>query len=449
MSTGAPLTVDDLAGEFDTVVVCTPDVSGRLLGRRLTLDAFLRAVDRGVDMCTSAFAWDVVQDPMGMVGRLEWAGFHTGWHDVRLSADLSTLRPAGWLDRTAICMADALEVADGSPVAVAPRTILRRQVDALAADGFSALAGTELEFYLFLGTPEENRAGGHSALRPTTLQPADYSILQGDRYEAFFADLRRRLAASGIEAEAAQGEWGLGQWEMTLRRQDPLTMADHHAIYKLVVRYVAAAHGMTATFMARPHTDQPGSSGHVHLSLWRDGGTEPAFADEGVLRAALGGAIAHVPELLAWYAPTVNSYKRLAQQDFAGWGVTWGVDNRTTSFRLLGHHPDERRFEFRLPGADVNPHLALAALLASVRDGVARGLDPGEPVTGNAYELVPEASLPRHLGEAADRFASSPWVREVLGGDVVDHYATHAAAEVDAWLTAVTDWERQRYLDLI
>ena len=446
MSTAA-LAVDDLAGEYDTVVVCTPDVQGRLAGRRLTVDAFRRAADRGVDMCTAAFSWDIAQDPMGMIGRLDWAGFHTGWHDIRLEADLSTLRPAAWLDGTAICLADVVVEGDGSPVAVAPRSILRRQVDALADDGFTALTGTELELYVYLGPPDDNRAAGHSDLRPTTLQPADYAIGQGDRLEPFFGDLRRRLAASGIEAEAAQGEWGLGQWEMTLRRQDPVTMADHHALYKMAVRHVAAQHGLTATFMARPHTDQPGSSGHIHLSLWR--GDEAGFTDEGLLRAALAGVIAHTPDLLAWYAPTVNSYKRLAQQDFAGWGLTWGEDNRTTSFRVLGHHPDERRFELRLPGADVNPHLALAAVLASARDGVARGLDPGEPISGNAYEQAPDAGLPRHLGEAAERFAASAWVRETYGDGVVDHYAAHATAEVDAWLTAVTDWERLRYLDLI
>jgi glutamine synthetase len=441
------LAVDDLAGEYDTVVVATPDVQGRLLGRRLTLDAFRRGADRGVDMCTAAFAWDIVQNPMGMVGTLDWAGFHTGWPDIRLVADLSTLRPAGWLERTAICLADAVEPADGSPVAVAPRSILRRQVDALAVDGVRALTGTELEFYVYLGTPDENRAAGHADLRPTTLQPADYAIGQGDRYEGLFGDLRSRLAVTGIEAEAHQGEWGLGQWEMTLRCEDPMTMADHHALYKLAVRHVAAAHGLTATFMARPHSDQPGSSGHVHLSLWRD--DEAAFTDESLLRAALGGAIEHTGDLLAWYAPTVNSYKRLAQQDFAGWGLTWGEDNRTTSFRVVGHHPDERRFEFRLPGADVNPHLALAGLLASVRDGVARRTDPGEPVAGNAYEEVPDAGLPRHLGEAAERFAASSWLRDTFGDGVVDHYAAHARAEAAAWLTAVTDWERERYLDLV
>ena len=283
------LSVDDLSGGYETVVLCTPDMQGRLLGRRLTRDAFLRGVDRGVDMCTAAFAWDITQDPMGMVGRLDWAGFHTGWHDIRLEADLSTLRPAAWVGQTAICMADVVEVADGTPVPVAPRSILRQQVDALAEDGFTALTGTELEFYLFVGTPDANRQDGHRDLQPTTLQPADYSILEGDRFARFFNELRRCLSASGIEAEAGQGEWGLGQWEMTLRRQDPVTMADHHAFYKLAVKRLATVHGLTATFMARPKTDQPGSSGHVHLSLWRGG--EAAFGDETV--AALGPGRGH------------------------------------------------------------------------------------------------------------------------------------------------------------
>lgn len=440
------LTVEDLTDGFDTVVVATPDVQGRLLGRRLTVDAFRRAVDRGVDVCTAILAWDMVQDPTGMMGDLTWTGFHNGWPDLRLVPDLATLRPAAWVPRTAVCLADAVEIADGTPVAVAPRSILRRQVDALATDGYTALTGTELELYLFLGTPEENRARGHAGLVPTTLQPADYSILAGDRHDGFFADLRRVLADSGIEAEAAQGEWGLGQWEMTLRAQDPVTMADHHALYKQAVRVLAAGHGLTATFMARPHTDQPGSSCHVHLSLWRDGAA--AFTDDAVLGAALAGVMERSPDLLAWYAPTVNSHKRLAQQDFAGWGLTWGHDNRTTSFRVLGHDPDERRFESRLPSADVNPHLALAAVLASARDGLARGADPGPPITGNAYEEAPEHELPRHLGEAVERFAASTWARATFGDDVVDHYAAHGRAEVTAWLTAVTDWERLRYLDL-
>jgi glutamine synthetase len=445
-----PLGVDDLdAAGIRTVVVCTPDLHGRLLGRRLTPTSFRRALEGGVDLCTAGFAWDIEQQPY--TEGIEFTGFHTGWHDVTLVPDPWTLRVAGWVDGVAICLADAREVADGRPVRVSPRAMLQAQVEALRAAGYEARVGVEYEFYLYRGAPADLRAERFGTLVPTTLQPADYSVMQADLFEEFFADLTARLARAGIAVESTQGEWGLGQWELSLHHEGPLAAADHAALAKMAVRELAARAGMTATFMARPHADQPGSSGHLHLSL-RDAddaavfdgaGNEPLNATMGHV---LGGALAHVGDVALLYAPNVNSYRRVHAPDFAGFGRSWGFDNRTTSFRVLGSGAD-RRLESRLPGADANPYLAIAALLATALDGIETGADPGPPVQGNAYEedVVP---LPRHLGDAVDAFRASAFARARFGGDVVDHYAAAGAAEWGQFLAAVTDWELLRYLEL-
>jgi glutamine synthetase len=400
-------------------------------------------------VCTCVLGWDIGQHPLET---LSWTGFHTGWHDLQLRVDLTTLRPAAWLDGVAICIADAVELADGTPVVVSPREILKREVALLAEAGLTARTGTELEFYLWRGTPEDNRLSGFRDLVPTTLTRSDYLIQPSNRFEPFFREVRRRLDDSGIEVETGQAEWGLGQWEMTLRYGEAVDMADRHTIYKMAVQDMAAAAGYTASFMARPRVDQAGSSCHVHFSLL-DGHGRPAFWEETgehhmskIMRAGMGGAIQRLSDLMLWYAPTVNSYRRLLHPDLSGRGRHWGFDNRTTSFRVLGHRPDDLRLEFRLPGADANPYLTLAGLLASLRSGLAEGADPGQPVTGNAYE-VDAPGVPRHLGEAAAWFRASAFTRAAFGDGVVDHYAAVAEHEWEQFLLAVTDWEVDRYLD--
>jgi glutamine synthetase len=355
------------------------------------------------------------------------------------------------VDGVALCLADACTVDDGTPVRVSPRALLRAQVDALASAGYTPAVGMEYEFYLYRGAPAELRARRFDELVPTTLQPADYSIMQADLFEEWFANLTARLAVAGIEVESTQGEWGLGQWELSLRHGDALAAADHAALCKMAVRELAARAGMTATFMARPHAEQPGSSGHVHLSLLDAKGSALWHADGGTamnesMRHALGGALAHVGDLALLYAPTVNSYRRLHATDFAGWGRSWGFDNRTTSFRVIGAG-DDRRIEARLAGADANPYLAVAALLASAQHGIETAADPGPPVHGNAYD-ADVAPIPRHLGDAVAAFATSAFARARFGDDVVNHYAAAGTAEWDRFLAAVTDWERLRYLEL-
>jgi glutamine synthetase len=448
------LTPDDLDAEgFRTVVVTSADVSGRLVGKRFSPDAFRRMLHEGVSLSSCVLGWDVDQWP-GPVQ--EYTGHHTGWHDVRLVPDLDTLRPAAWLDRTAICVADFVEMGSHELVAIAPRTILRRQVEGLAQTGFTPQVATELEFALYRGTYDEGRTNGYETLQPTTLARADYTIQAGDQHEAFFGGVREVLAASNLGPWTSQVEWGLGQWEINLEYQHALEMADRHVLFKLAMRDLAAAAGMAVTFMAKPFADTTGSSCHLHLSLvdanganvFHDADADNRMSD--ALRSAIGGVLGRAPELMLLYAPTINSYRRTTSGEFSGNGVSWGFDSRMVSCRVLVESAESTRLEWRVPGADVDPYLAIAAVLASTADGIARGADPGEPLTGWDFDAeVPP--LPATLGEAVAAFREGEFVAESFGKDVVAHYAEAGRWEWEQFLApgAVTEWERRRYFEVI
>lgn len=442
---------------YHTVIVASPDLQGRLIGRRVPAESFDRVSVDGVDVCMCVFAWDITQGlDLIEADAFPRCGMHNGIPDVTLLPDLSTLRPAAWLDGIAICLADPYDKAHGEYLPLSPRVILKTQISRLRTLHRRVRVGTELEFYLFRNSPRELRKAGFRGLEPTTLVPADFMIHEGNGYEAFFHSLRADLHASGIEVEAAQSEWGTGQWEMTFVYGEPLEMADRHALYKLAVRDSATAAGMSATFMARPLNDgQPGSSCHVHLSMVDDEGA-PVFWDgqdpermSPALRSAVGGVLGHLTDFMAWYAPTVNSYRRTTSTDVAGWGRTWGVDNRTTSVRIVGHKPADLRLEFRAPGADTNPYLTLAGLLASVRDGIETRAEPPEAVRGNGYDQPVDDDMPLHLGDAAVLFRQSAFAREELGPDIVDHFAALLDHEWKSFLGRVADWDLDRYFDRI
>jgi glutamine synthetase len=448
------LTPDDLDAEgFRTVVVTSADVSGRLVGKRFSPDAFRRMLHEGVSLSSCVLGWDVDQWPGPLQ---EYTGHHTGWHDVRLVPDLGTLRPAAWLDRTAICVADFVEMGSDELVAIAPRTILRRQLERLAETGLTPQVATELEFALYRGTYDEGRTNGYETLRPTTLARADYTIQAGDQHEAFFGGVREALAASNLGPWTSQVEWGLGQWEINLEHQHALEMADRHVLFKLAMRDLAAAAGMAVTFMAKPFGDTTGSSCHLHLSLVDDTGAnvfhdaDAPHAMSTVMRSVIGGVLARAPELMLLYAPTVNSYRRTTSGEFSGNGVSWGFDSRMVSCRVLVESPESTRLEWRVPGADVDPYLAIAAVLASAADGIARGAEPGEPLEGRGWEReVPP--LPATLGEAVAAFRDGAFVAEAFGKDVVAHYAEAGRWEWEQFLApgAVTEWERRRYFEVI
>jgi glutamine synthetase len=444
---------EDLAPEgFRTVIVTSADVTGRLVGKRFAPDVFSSLVEEGVALSSCVLGWDIEQWPGPTQA---YTGHHTGWHDVRLVPDLSTLRPAAWLDRTAICMADFAE-AGGELVEIAPRTILRRQVERAADAGLEARVASELEFALYRGTYDEGRGDAFGSLRPTTLTRADYTIQAGDRDEGFFAEVREALGASGLDPWTSQAEWGLGQWEINLRHTAALEMADRHALFKLCLRDLAAASGMAVTFMAKPFETTTGSSCHLHLSLLDANGRNAFFDPDGIrgtsgrLRAAVGGVLERASEMMLLYAPTVNSYRRTTSGEFSGNGASWGWDSRMVSCRVLAGSEDETRLEWRVPGADVNPYLAIAATLASALDGIANDADPGEPLEGEAY-ADPVPPLPTTLGDAVGAFRASAFAKDVFGEAAVAHYVEAGRWEWERFLApdVVTEWERRRYFEHI
>ena len=437
-----------------TVIVTSADVTGRLVGKRFPVAVFRKLVHVGVPLSSCVLGWDVDQWP-GPVQ--SYTGHHTGWHDVRLVPDLDTLRAAAWLDMTAICVADFVEMGRDDLVEVAPRTILRRQVERMATDGLTPQVASELEFSLYRGTYDDARTNGYDSLVPTTLARADYTVQAGDRDEGFFSLVRDALVRSNLGPWTSQAEWGLGQWEINLEYRQGLEMADRHILFKLAMRDLAAANGMAVTFMAKPFPDTTGSSCHLHLSLLDEEGVnvfgEAAPAERELatpLRTAVGGMLAHASELMLLYAPTVNSYRRIEGGEFSGHGVSWGYDSRMVSCRVLLEGPESTRLEWRVPGADVNPYLAIAGSLASARDGIANGSDPGEPLAGADWEReVPP--LPPHLGEASAALRASAWAIETFGEQVVAHYAEAGRWEWERFLAAdvVTEWERRRYFEVI
>lgn len=443
---------DDLtAAGFSTVVITSADVTGRPVGKRFPVEVFLRLIERGMPLSSCVLGWDLDQWP-GPVQ--DYTGHHTGWHDVRLVPDLRTLRPAAWLERTAICTADFAEIGSDDLVPIAPRTILRRQCEHASALGFTPRVASELEFALYRGTYEQGRPSAYASLPPTTPTRADYTIDAGDRFEFFFAEVRDALVASNLGPWTSQAEWGLGQWEINLEHQDALEMADRHLLFKLAMRALAARHGLAVTFMARPFGDTTGSSCHLHLSLVDSRGTN-VFHDPSdghgmsrLMRAAIGGVLSRAAELMLLYAPTVNSYRRTTSGEFSGNGVSWGFDNRMVSLRVLAEVAASTRMEWRVPGADVNPYMAIAALIASAADGIATDADPGEPLVGHGWEH-PVPRLPGTLGEAVASFRDSAFAEATFGKDVVAHYAEAGRWEWERFLdpAAVTEWERRRYFE--
>jgi glutamine synthetase len=454
MSDEGRIGVEELGdGRFNSVIIAGIDMYGRLIGKRIPVRRWKETAAEGLHVCTCVYAWDFAQD-LGTL-KVDYAGDHTGWHDFRLVPDVSTLRRAAWLPDTAIVLADSVEEHGEGLVPVAPRSVLRNSVDKLRAAGHQAFVATELEFHLYKGTPAQLRAAGYRDLQPTTDVHADYNIFEGDLYDDFFTAVRSALEGSGVPVEVAQVEYGPGQWEINLEYASPLEMADRHALFKHIVRTVAATHEMTATFMPRPLTEGMGSSCHIHASL-QDLDGLPEFADPNAphgispaLLNALAGVLQLAPELMVFYAPTVNSMRRLLTQDFAGNGLTWGFDNRTTTCRVITGAPTATRVETRLPGADVNPYLAVSAILGSMAHGIEHRLEAGPPLRGDGYSAPPASPLPRTLGESSAALRASVTARALLGDDVVEHYCAVADHEWATFLTAVSDFDRARYFDSI
>ncbi|RMH81636.1 MAG: glutamine synthetase [Actinomyces sp.] len=443
------LVAEVAAGGIDTVVVAFTDLYGRLLGKRFDARFFVDEVlDAGTHACDYLLTVDMEMEP---VPGYRFANWESGYGDVHLVVDPDTLRRAGWAERTAVVLCDVVD-AGHEPVPVAPRTMLARQVDRAAAGGWRAMAASELEFFCYVDSYRQAHEKGYADLVPAGWYIEDYHLLQGRRVEDYVGAARRALSASGIPVESSKGEWGRGQHELNIRYADVATMADRHTVMKHGMKELADALGVSVTFMAKPHTDEAGSSCHIHLSLWdAEAGTNvfdgPGGRSE-LFGWFLGGWMAHVADFMVFYAPTVNSYKRYRDASWAPTRIAWSTDNRTAGFRVVGSGPS-LRIECRLPGADCNPYLAYTAALASGLAGIEKHIDPPAEFVGDVYAAAEVPRVPATLDEALARFAASEVARDALGAEVVEHYAHFFAVEAEAFHTAVTDWERRRYFERI
>jgi len=432
------------AGEIDTVLAVITDMQGRLAGKRLAASYFVDTVLAGepVEGCSYLLAVDV---EMNTVDGYAVSSWDSGYGDFVLQPDLSTLRRIPWHAGTALVTCDVLW-ADGSAVTVSPRQVLRAQLERLAERGWTAYAGTELEFIVFADSYEQAWDKGYRGLVPANRYNVDYSILGTSRIEPLLHRIRSGMAGAGLVVESAKGECNLGQHEIAFRYADALSTCDNHVVYKTGAKEIAAQDGGSITFMAK-YDEREGNSCHLHLSL-RDADGRPVFAagehgHSAVFEHFLAGQLAALRELTLLYAPNINSYKRFAAGSFAPTTVAWGEDNRTCALRVVGHRPEALRIENRLPGGDVNPYLAVAAMIAAGLAGVDRELPLEEPYAGNAYTAA-KPRVPSTLRSAAELWRGSALAHEAFGSDVVAHYANMADVEVAAFDAAVTDWERYR-----
>ncbi|KUH85136.1 MULTISPECIES: glutamine synthetase family protein [unclassified Mycobacterium] len=432
------------AGDIDTVIVAFCDMQGRLTGKRVSGRLFVEEIaEHGAECCNYLLAVDV---DMNTVDGYSMSSWETGYGDMVMTPDFSTLRLIPWLPGTAMVMAD-LGWHDGTPVQQAPRSILKRQIDRLAECGLVPYVGTELEFMVFDDGFREAWAKGYRGLTAGSDYNVDYAMLGSTRMEPLLRDIRLGMTGAGMYCEGVKGECNLGQQEIAFRFDHAMVTCDNHAIYKNGAKEIADQHGKSLTFMAK-FDAREGNSCHIHISL-RGDDDSPVFADDAdplgmspMLRSFIAGQLATLRELTLFYAPNINSYKRFVDSSFAPTAIAWGMDNRTCALRVVGHGHG-MRMENRAPGGDVNQYLAVSALIAGGLYGIDRELELPEPTEGNAYTSGAER-LPTTLAEAAALFAKSEVARAAFGDEVVEHYLNNARVELAAFNAAVTDWERMR-----
>src|SRR5438105_166670 len=440
------LTLEELrsdveSGAIDTVVAAFTDMQGRLMGKREQAEFFLEeSAEHGLEGCNYLLGLDMEMDPQPGYAMASW---ERGYGDFHLRPDLDTLRRIPWLEGTALVLCD-VTWEDGSPVVASPRQVLKGQVDRVRAVGYEPMFGSELEFYLLKESYAEAHAKHYRDLTPSVPYILDYHVLATTYDEPLIRQIRNGMQAAGIPVESSKGEAWPGQQEINFRYADALEMADRHTIYKNGAKEIAQLNDCSITFMAKPDHTWIGNSCHIHASLWRDG--ENAFAGESeVFKQFRAGWIECARELALFLAPTINSYKRYADGSWAPTTLAWGHDNRTCGFRIVGHG-SAKRVETRIPGGDVNPYLAFAALIAAGLYGIEHNLELPPPLEGNAYESD-AARFPSSLREAIQALESGSMARAALGDEVVDHYLNYARTEQRLFDQVVTCYERERLFE--
>jgi glutamine synthetase len=434
------------AGTIDTVLTAFTDMQGRLVGKRIDVGYFLDQVaDHGIEGCNYLLALDMEMDPVPGYAMANW---EKGYGDFAIAPDMSTLRRIPWLDRTGLVLCDVVEH-DGSPVPASPRQVLIAQYERALQMGYTPMFASELEFYLYKQSYAQAHQQDYRDLTPTIPYILDYHILATTMDENVIGQIRRGMREAGIPVEFSKGEAWYGQHELNVRYADAVTSADRHTIYKNGVKEIAFLNGVSATFMAKPSEKDIGSSCHIHSSLVDSSGASVfvnGHDESDVFRHYLGGLRGRIRELALLIAPTVNSYKRYAAESWAPTSISWGRDNRTCGFRVVGHG-QSRRAECRIPGADVNPYLGYAALLAAGLDGIEHDADPGPELVGNAYEAGNAEPFPSTLREAVDLWEHSEFARAAFGEAVWAHYLNYGRTEQRLFDQVVTDYERRRMFE--
>ncbi|MEZ5560968.1 MAG: glutamine synthetase family protein [Pseudomonadales bacterium] len=442
------LTAATRDGRIDTVIVCFVDMFGRLIGKRFHAEHFVTSAWEETHGCNYLLANDIDMEP---VPGYEAASWSAGYGDFVIRPDLSTLRQLPWLERTALVLADVQDH-HGDDLAHSPRAMLRAQCARLAARGYSAQLASELEFYLFQETYESARERRYQGLKTANPFIEDYYILATSKEEPALQAMRNGLHGAGIPVENTKGEWAPGQHELNVRYADALTMADRHAIMKHAIKEIAWQHGRAATFMAKWHYDLAGSSCHIHASLWDRASNSPLFLDPGaehgmstLMRQFLAGQMKYAAEISVFLAPYINSYKRFQQAGtFAPTRIVWSNDNRTAGFRLCGAGTRAIRVECRIGGADLNPYLAFAALIAAGLAGIDEQLELAPVFSGDAYADAGLPEVPMTLRDATTRLDGSSMLRKAFGDAVIDHYVHAARWEQREYDRRITDWELDR-----
>ena len=447
------LTMEDLqdavgASEIDTVIVCFPDMQGRLIGKRFQAEYFLDGAHEETHGCDYLLANDIDMEPVPGYAAANW---EKGYGDFVMKPDLATLRRIPWLPATALVLCDVVDHHHHDPILHSPRGMLRNQVARLAAMGMSAYLASELEFYLFDETYESVEAKGWRDLKTTGTYIQDYHVFQTTKEEEVMRAIRKGLQAAGIPVENSKGEWGPGQEEINVRYADALTMADWHVILKNACKEIALSFGKAITFMSKWRYDLAGSSSHIHASLWDAAGKTPLFLDPKgehgmslLMRHFVAGQLAYAREITWFLAPYINSYKRFQAGTFAPTKAIWSLDNRTAGFRLCGAESKAIRIECRMGGADLNPYLAFAALLAAGLAGVEQKLKLEGAYVGDAYQGKALREVPKTLREATDLMDGSKMLRDAFGDNVIDHYLHTAKWEQFEYDRRITDWELKR-----
>lgn len=436
------------AGRIDTVVVAMADMTGQLVGKRFHARHFVETAHLETHGCNYLLANDIEMEP---VPGYQTASWEQGYGDFVLKPDLATLRPIPWLAGTALVLADVLDHHDYAPVAHSPRAMLKQQLSLVQARQMRAYFASELEFYLFDESYESIHNKAYRDPKTAGYYIQDYHILQTTKEEPVMRAVRNGLHAAGIPVECSKGEWGPGQEEINVRYADALEMADRHVVVKNAIKEIAHAQGKAVTFMAKWRYDLAGSSAHIHSSLWDATGGASLFPDpeaehgmSAVMRHYLAGQLAYARDMTFFLAPFINSYKRFQVSTFAPTRSVWSVDNRTAGFRVCGECSPAIRVECRIGGADLNPYLAFAALLAAGLAGIEQKLEPGPAFVGDAYHDERLRAIPVTLREATDCLRASTMLRAAFGDSVIDHYVRAAEWEQLEYDRRVTDWELKR-----